>query len=46
MERADHTILFDNSTSTEEGYRLVAILGGSDCQWFEPIPGWAKAKQS
>jgi len=25
MQRADHTILFDNST--EEGYRLVAVLG-------------------
>jgi predicted ABC-type ATPase len=40
-ERADHTILFDNST--EEGYRLIAVLGLSGNQWFEPIPGWAKA---
>ena len=38
---ADHTILFDNST--EEGYRLVAVLGPSGNQWFEPIPEWAVA---
>jgi predicted ABC-type ATPase len=44
MERADHTILFDNSS--EEGYRLVAVLGPSGGQWFEPIPHWAKASQS
>ena len=39
IERADHTILFDNST--EEGYRLVAVLGLSGSQWFEPVPNWA-----
>jgi predicted ABC-type ATPase len=39
IERADHTILFDNST--EEGYRLVAVLGPSGSQWFEPTPHWA-----
>jgi len=39
IQRADHTILFDNST--EEGYRLVAVLGASGNQWFEPIPEWA-----
>jgi predicted ABC-type ATPase len=44
MERADHTILFDNST--EEGYRLVAVLGSSGSQWFEPVPDWANASQS
>lgn len=38
-QRADHTILFDNST--EEGYRLVAVLDASGGQWFEPIPHWA-----
>jgi predicted ABC-type ATPase len=37
--RADHTILFDNSS--EEGYRLVAVLGPSGNQWFEPVPAWA-----
>jgi predicted ABC-type ATPase len=36
---ADHTILFDNST--EEGYRLVAVLGASGDQWFKPLPDWA-----
>ena len=44
IERADHTILFDNST--EEGYRLVAVLGQSGSQWFEPVPAWVKASQS
>lgn len=38
-ERADHTILFDNST--EEGYQLVAVLGPSENKWFKPIPYWA-----
>jgi predicted ABC-type ATPase len=44
IERADHTILFDNST--DEGYRLVAVLGPSGSQWFEPVPDWAKASRS
>ena len=35
----DRAILFDNST--EEGYRLVAVLGASGDQWFKPIPDWA-----
>lgn len=39
VPRADHTILFDNST--EEGYRLVAILSDTDTQWLHPTPGWA-----
>jgi len=43
MERADQAILFDHST--EEGYRLVAVLGPSGNQWFEPVPDWAKASQ-
>ena len=38
MKRADHTILFDNST--EDGYRLIAILGPSGNQWFDPKPSW------
>ena len=41
IQRADHAILFDNST--EEGYRLVAVLGLSGNQWFEPIPDWTAA---
>ena len=44
IERADHTILFDNST--EEGYRLIAVLGPSGSQWFKPIPDWAKESRS
>ena len=39
IERADHTILFDNST--QEGYRLVAVLGTSGNKWFKPTPRWA-----
>jgi predicted ABC-type ATPase len=38
ISRADHTILFDNST--EEGYRLVAVLAFSEQQWFDPSPNW------
>jgi predicted ABC-type ATPase len=43
IARADHTILFDNST--DEGYRLVAILSSAENQWFMPIPGWARPVQ-
>lgn len=39
IKRADHTILFDNST--EDGYRLIAILSGDGSRWFEPKPSWA-----
>jgi len=39
ISRADHTILFDNSS--EEGYRLIAVLGPPENQWFEPVPTWA-----
>jgi predicted ABC-type ATPase len=42
IQRADHTILFDNSS--EEGYRLVAVLSSSGSQWFEPIPSWAAGR--
>ena len=41
IKRADHTILFDNST--EEGYRLVAILGPAESQWLNTPPNWASA---
>jgi predicted ABC-type ATPase len=45
IDRADHTILFDNST--EDGYRPVAILGANEDRskedhWFDPRPRWAK----
>ncbi len=43
LARADHAILFDNSA--EEGYRLIAVLGPSESQWFEPVPDWAKASR-
>ncbi len=39
IERADRTILFDNSA--EQGYRLVAVLGASINQGFPPTPDWA-----
>jgi predicted ABC-type ATPase len=38
ITRADHAILFDNST--DDGYRLIAILGAAGNQWFEPKPPW------
>lgn len=38
ISRSDHTILFDNSS--EEGYRLIAVLGPPENQWFEPVPAW------
>jgi predicted ABC-type ATPase len=41
MERADHTILFDNST--EDGYRLIAIFSSTGNQWLQAPPGWASA---
>lgn len=41
ISRADHSILFDNST--KEGYRLVAVLASSENYWFEPTPAWPAA---
>ncbi len=38
IKRADHSILFDNST--EDGYRLIAILSTTGNQWFEQKPPW------
>jgi predicted ABC-type ATPase len=39
IKRADHTILFDNST--EDGYRLIAILSSTGNQWLKAPPAWA-----
>jgi predicted ABC-type ATPase len=41
IKRVDHTILFDNST--EEGYRLIAILSSTENQWLKAPPGWASS---
>lgn len=38
VRRANHTILFDNST--EDGYRLIGIFGDSGTRWFEAKPEW------
>ena len=38
IKRADHSILFDNST--EDGYRLIVILEPTGNRWFEPKPSW------
>ena len=38
IKRADHSIVFDNST--EDGYRLIAILGPTGNRWFERRPSW------
>jgi predicted ABC-type ATPase len=40
IKRADHSILFDNST--EDGYRLFAVIGATDHLWLRPPPHWAK----
>jgi predicted ABC-type ATPase len=40
IKRADHAILFDNST--EDGYRLIAILSATGDHWFEPRPLWVQ----
>ncbi len=37
--RADHVLLFDNST--EQGYQVVCILSPPLTQWFDPLPSWA-----
>ena len=42
--RADHTLLFDNST--EQGYQVVGILSQTKGQWFEPLPRWAASFRS
>lgn len=39
VKRADHTLLFDNST--DDGYQLVGLLSPSAVRWFEPMPNWA-----
>jgi len=38
IKRADHVILFDNST--EDGYRLIAVLSTTGNQRFGPKPAW------
>ncbi len=38
IKRADQTLLFDNST--EEGYRLVAVLSCAENQWLATPPAW------
>ena len=38
IKRADHVILFDNST--EDGYRLIAVLSTTGNKWFGPKPAW------
>lgn len=37
--RADHVLLFDNST--EQGYQLIGIISPPVAQWFDPLPLWA-----
>lgn len=39
VRRADHTLLFDNST--DDGYRLVGLLSPPAVRWFEPLPNSA-----
>lgn len=44
VQRADHTLLFDNST--EAAYQLIGVISPSIVQWFEPFPMWAGALRS
>lgn len=39
VQRADHTLLFDNST--ERGYQIAGVLSPSASEWFEPLSRWA-----
>ena len=39
ISRADHVILFDNST--EQGYQLVGVIDQGQTEWLEPLPKWA-----
>jgi hypothetical protein len=41
VARADHSILFDNST--DEGYQLVAVFDHGNAQWLQRAPSWAAA---
>jgi predicted ABC-type ATPase len=41
FKRADHIILFDNST--EEGYLLIAIASPTESQWLSAPPHWASS---
>ena len=39
ISRADHVILFDNST--EQGYQLVGVIDQEQTEWLESLPKWA-----
>jgi len=39
ISRADHVILFDNST--EQGYQLVGVIDRGKAEWLGPLPQWA-----
>jgi predicted ABC-type ATPase len=41
--RADHVLLFDNST--EQGYQLAGIVSPPMVRWFDPSPPWAISLQ-
>jgi predicted ABC-type ATPase len=43
ISRADHVILFDNST--EQGYQLVGVIDQGKAEWLEPLPKWAAGLQ-
>lgn len=39
ISRADHVILFDNSS--ELGYQLLGVMDQEQTEWLEPLPNWA-----
>ncbi len=40
ISRADHGILFDNTT--EQGYQLVAVIDDGKAEWLGSLPKWAE----
>ena len=40
ISRADHVILFDNSS--EQGYQLVAVIDDGKAEWLGSLPKWAE----
>ena len=43
ISRADHVILFDNST--DQGYQLVGVIDRGQDEWLAALPKWAEGLQ-
>lgn len=42
LSKADAVVLFDNSNSGDESYRMVGFGAAGEMRWYEPVPGWAE----